>query len=423
MTIFKIAVAMWSFGLVGLIKMRAKFIIPLLGVIVLNIQSLLGDAKEKAEALIRKSMTHFIDEAVISGSVTAVASDKKLLSLESCGYSNIASKKTMQDNDLFWIASMTKPMTAVCVMQLHEKGKLVITDPVEKYLPEFKNQWLIKSRNKGELTLKKPSRPITIKDLLTHTSGLQNLRPTRNDHTLSELTMAYSKTPLNFEPGSYWSYSNSGINTLGRIIEVVSGLSYAEYMQKKIFSPCGMSDSTFWPSEDQASRVASIYSIDEKKKLEELKEFPSFIKFLNGGLSNKSRTAYPAGGLFSTAEDVVAFYQMTLNGGSYKGNQILQKETLDMMTTNHTGDLKAGFVEGSCWGLGFSIVQKPIGVTSTLTPGTFGHGGVYGTQSWADPKTKRIMVLMIQREGLKNSDGSEMRAAFQRAAAQTYGSD
>ena len=414
---------MWSFGLVGLIKMRAKFIIPLLGVIVLNIQSLLGDAKEKGEALIRKSMTHFIDEAVISGSVTAVASDKKLLSLESCGYSNIASKKTMQDNDLFWIASMTKPMTAVCVMQLHEKGKLAITDPVEKYLPEFKNQWLIKSRNKGELTLKKPSRPITIKDLLTHTSGLQNLRPTRNDHTLSELTMAYSKTPLNFEPGSYWSYSNSGINTLGRIIEVVSGLSYAEYMQKKIFNPCGMSDSTFWPSEDQASRVASIYSIDEKKKLEELKEFPSFIKFLNGGLSNKSRTAYPAGGLFSTAEDVVAFYQMTLNGGSYKGNQILQKETLDMMTINQTGDLKAGFVEGSCWGLGFSIVQKPIGVTSTLTPGTFGHGGVYGTQSWADPKTKRIMVLMIQREGLKNSDGSEMRAAFQRAATQTYGSD
>ena len=414
---------MWSFGLVGLIKMRAKFIIPLLGVIVLNIQSLLGDAKEKGEALIRKSMTHFIDEAVISGSVTAVASDKKLLSLESCGYSNIASKKTMQDNNLFWIASMTKPMTAVCVMQLHEKGKLAITDPVEKYLPEFKNQWLIKSRNKGELTLKKPSRPITIKDLLTHTSGLQNLRPTRNDHTLSELTMAYSKTPLNFEPGSYWSYSNSGINTLGRIIEVVSGLSYAEYMQKKIFNPCGMSDSTFWPSEDQASRVASIYSIDEKKKLEELKEFPSFIKFLNGGLSNKSRTAYPAGGLFSTAEDVVAFYQMTLNGGSYKGNQILQKETLDMMTINQTGDLKAGFVEGSCWGLGFSIVQKPIGVTSTLTPGTFGHGGVYGTQSWADPKTKRIMVLMIQREGLKNSDGSEMRAAFQRAATQTYGSD
>jgi CubicO group peptidase (beta-lactamase class C family) len=422
-TIFKIAVAMWSFGLVGLIKMRAKFIIPLLGVIVLNIQSLLGDAKEKGEALIRKSMTYFIDEAVISGSVTAVASDKKLLSLESCGYSNIASKKTMQDNDLFWIASMTKPMTAVCVMQLHEKGKLAITDPVEKYLPEFKNQWLIKSRNKGELTLKNPSRPITIKDLLTHTSGLQNLRPTRNDHTLSELTMAYSKTPLNFEPGSYWSYSNSGINTLGRIIEVVSGLSYAEYMQKKIFNPCGMSDSTFWPSEDQASRVASIYSIDEKKKLKELKEFPSFIKFLNGGLSNKSRTAYPAGGLFSTAEDVVAFYQMTLNGGSYKGNQILQKETLDMMTINQTGDLKAGFVEGSCWGLGFSIVQKPIGVTSTLTPGTFGHGGVYGTQSWADPKTKRIMVLMIQREGLKNSDGSEMRAAFQRAATQTYGSD
>jgi len=121
--IFQIAVAMKLFGLVGLINMKAKFIIPLLGVIVLNIQSLLGDSKEKGEALIRESMTHFIDEAVISGSVTAVASDRKLLSLESYGYSNIASKKTMNDDDLFWIASMTKPMTAVCVMKLHEKGK------------------------------------------------------------------------------------------------------------------------------------------------------------------------------------------------------------------------------------------------------------------------------------------------------------
>ena len=421
--IFQIAVAMKLFGLVGLINMKVKFIIPLLGVIVLNIQSLLGESKEKGEALIRESMTLFIDEAVISGSVTAVASDRKLLSLESYGYSNIASKKTMKDNDLFWIASMTKPMTAVCVMQLHEKGKLAITDLVEKYLPEFKNQWLIKSKNKGEVTLKKPSRSITIKDLLTHTSGLQNFRPTRNDHTLSELVMAYSQTPLNFEPGSYWSYSNSGINTLGRIIEVVSGLSYAEYMQKKIFDPCGMVDTTFWPSEDQANRVASIYSIDDNKELKELKEFPSFIKFLNGGLSNKSRTPYPAGGLFSTAEDVTAFYQMTLNGGSYRGNQILKKETLDMMTTNQTGNLKAGFVEGSCWGLGFSIVRNPKGVTSMLSPGTFGHGGVYGTQSWADPKSKRIMVLMIQREGLKNSDGSEMRAAFQRVAADVYGVD
>lgn len=370
---------------------------------------------------IKKAMNTFIDEGVLSGAVTLVGDNDKILSIQSCGYSNLQSMRKMETDNLFWIASMTKPMTAICIMQLHEEGKLSIEDPVEKHLPEFKNQWLIKSKTRDELGLKKPKRSITIKDLLTHTSGLQNMQPTRNDHTLSELVMAYSKTPLLFEPGSYWSYSNSGINTLGRIVEVVSGIPYSEYMEKKIFVPCEMKNTTFWPSDKQAKRVASIYSMDKNKKLIELKKFPSFIDFLNGGLSNRSRTPYPAGGLYSTASDVYAFYQMTLNNGTYKGRQIIKKETLDLMTINHTGDLKAGFVDGSSWGLGFCLVNKPQGVTSTLSTGSFGHGGVYGTQSWADPKSNRIMILMYQREGLKNSDGSEIRKAFQQASIDKFG--
>ena len=258
-------------------------------------------------------MNTFIDEGVLSGAVTLVGDNDKILSIQSCGYSNLQSMRKMEPDNLFWIASMTKPMTAICIMQLHEEGKISIEDPVEKHLPEFKNQWLIKSKTRDELGLKKPKRSITIKDLLTHTSGLQNMQPTRNDHTLSELVMAYSKTPLLFEPGSYWSYSNSGINTLGRIVEVVSGIAYAEYMEKKIFVPCELKNTTFWPSNKQANRVASIYSMDKNKKLIELKKFPSFIDFLNGGLSNRSRTPYPAGGLYSTASDVYAFYHMTLN--------------------------------------------------------------------------------------------------------------
>ena len=160
---------------------------------------------------VRVVMNGFVADNVIAGSVTAVATQSDILSLETTGFANLEEKKTMPPDALFWIASMTKPMAAVCVLQLHESGKLSIEDPVEKHLPEFAEQWMIESRAKGKLTLKKPARAITIRDLLTHTSGLPNTNSPRPESTLAELVMSYSKTPLQFEPGSRWSYSNAGI--------------------------------------------------------------------------------------------------------------------------------------------------------------------------------------------------------------------
>jgi CubicO group peptidase (beta-lactamase class C family) len=319
----------------------------------------------------------------------------------------------MADDALFWIASMTKPMTGVAVLMLQEEGKLSIHDPVEKHLPEFKGRTLLDTRTKDTATLKRPARAITIRDLLTHTSGLNTDIPDLGrELTLAERVIFYSQQPLHFEPGSKWQYSNPGINTLGRIVEVVAGKPYAQFMEERIFRPLGMRDTTFWPTRTEAKRLATSYGPGPGGKgLAETN-----LYFFRGELTDRSRTPLPAGGLFSTARDVAKFYQMMLDGGVAGGERLLKEETVKLMTTTQTGDIKTGFVDGMSWGLGFQVVKEPMGVTGALASGTFGHGGAYGTQSWADPKSRSIYILMIQRARMGNSDGSAIREAFQRAA-------
>ena len=361
---------------------------------------------------VSKRMQAFVDDGTLSGAVTLVARHGKVASLDAVGLADIAGKRAMRTDDLFWIASMTKPVTGLAVMMLQDEGKLSVEDPVEKYLPEFKGQWLVKEKSATALALVRPERPITIRDLLTHTSGMGDVATPRVDCSLAELVMAYSQAPLQFPPGSKWSYSNPGINTLGRIVEVVSGQGFAEFLQQRIFTPLAMKDTTFWPTEEQAKRVAKSYKqAAGGKALEEIEVF-----FTKGGLTNRKRTAFPAGGLYSTAADMGRFYLMTLNGGSLDGKKIVSKETLALATSTQTGDIKTGFVDGMSWGFGFQVVKESLGVTAMLSPGTYGHGGAYATQSWADPKKDLVLVLMIQRSGFQNGDGSPVRKAFQEAA-------
>jgi CubicO group peptidase (beta-lactamase class C family) len=214
-----------------------------------------------------------------------------------------------------------------------------------------------------------------------------------------------------------WQYSNTVINTLGRLIEVASGKSYAEFLQERLFTPLGMKDTTFWPTEAQMKRIAKSYKPNaDKTGLEE-----TTVTYLNPNLSDRSRMAMPAGGLFSTAADLAKVYQMVLHGGSLNGHQFLKPETLKLMTTNQTGDLKVSFSDGMHMGLGFHLVNTPMGVTESLSPGSFGHGGAYGTQAWIDPVKKLAIVLLIQRAGLPNSDQSGMRKALQKAAVEAFG--
>jgi CubicO group peptidase (beta-lactamase class C family) len=256
---------------------------------------------------------------------------------------------------------------------------------------------------------------MTVRDLLTHTSGIGDMAPPRFDASLAELVTGYAREPLQFAPGLRWSYSNPGINTLGRIVEVAGGKPFATFLETRLLAPLGMTETTFWPTPAQAKRLASSYKQGANGALEEVA-----IYFVNGGLSDRRRTPFPAGGLFSTARDMGRFYTMMLQQGVTRRGRLLSQSAVRQLTTTQTGDIQTGFVDGMSWGFGFQVVKEPRGVTAMLSPGTFGHGGAYATQSWADPVRGLSMVLMIQRAGLPNGDASEMRRAFQEAAVAVF---
>lgn len=361
--------------------------------------------RRPAIAAISERLRPFVDKHEIAGLVTLVATPDRIVHLEAIGKSDIAGRKPMRCDDIFWIASMTKPITGTAVMMLQDEGKLSVDDPVEKYLPEFKH---LKTRD-GKVV------PLTIKHLLTHTSGMGEVPPGEAGgiKDLAGLIPFHVKSPLAFEPGSKWVYCQSGINTAGRIVEVVSGESFDQFLDHRIFGPLGMKDTTFYLTEEQLPRLATSY---ERNESGELRVAP--IRLLHGKPPT-SRDRYPAanGGLFSTAADYARFCQMVLNGGELDGKRYVKPESVKLMTTIQSGDVKTGFTPGNGWGLGWCVVKEPQGITAMLSPGTFGHGGAYGTQAWVDPVKKRIYILMIQRANLPNSDASDIRRAFQQAAA------
>jgi CubicO group peptidase (beta-lactamase class C family) len=365
-------------------------------------------------ASIRARMQSFVDDKTIAGAVTVVGTHDQMLSLECVGSQNLQTGAAMQPETMFRIASMTKPITAIGIMILVDEGKLSVDDPVEKHLPEFLGQMLIAGRSQDMITLKKPPRPVTVRDLLTHTSGLSFMPPglakiyEKRNLTLAEGVLVFSQRPLEFEPGSKWSYCNSGIDTLGRIIEVVSGQPYETFLKQRVFDPLGMTDTTFYPTEEQAKRVAMTYDRKDGALV------PDPNKLI--GSPRGAKYAIPAGGLYSTAGDLVRLYQMMLRRGAAAQKQILSEASVRAMTQVQTGDLKAGFTDGMGWGLGWGVVRKPTGVTAMLSPGTYGHGGAFGTQAWIDPHKDLFVVLLIQRMGLQNSDASDMRKELQRIA-------
>ena len=343
-------------------------------------------------------MQELVDRNVIAGSVTLVAQHGKTVHLAAVGRADIAARRAMRTGDLFWIASMTKPLTAVCVMMLAEEGRLRIDDPVSRFIPEFGDMRLHGGR---------PPRPVTIRDLLTHTGGLGEAQVGARA-SLAERVAAYAHAPMKSAPGSRFDYSNSGFNTLGRVIEVVSGKPYASFLRQRLLSPLGMSDTTFWPSQ---RRVVKGYRPGAGGLAE------TSIYANPADMSDTSRPALPAGGLFSTAADVSRFYRMILGGGSLGSRKILGRETVRRMLTIQTGGMRTGTIEGMSWGLGFQIVRSPQGMTAGLSAGSFGHGGSYATQSWADPRRDAVYVLMIQRGGYRDSDFTEPRKVFQDSAA------
>ncbi len=354
---------------------------------------------------IRPRLQALVDQGSIPGAVALVARHGKIALTEAAGWRDVENKKPMQVDSIFQIMSMTKNFTGVSVMMLVEEGKIDLKRPIEDYLPEFKGIE-IEERFEGPGSGHPPAHPPAVWELMDHTSGLGDDPEGEladNPHTmrvpLAEAVRFYARTHLHFEPGTRWSYSNMGIATLGRLVEVISGEEYTHFVRTHILDPLGMKDSFYFPPEDKKDRIALVYHQVNGKLVRAGDD-------ILGGDAAKYRQGakYPAPefGLYSTAPDLVRFYQMLLNGGELNGRRYLSRQSVDTMTRVFTPNVTpAGWMGGTGYGLTFEIVNQPEGTLLLHSPGTFGHGGAFGTQGWIDPKNDLIRIMLVQV-----SDGS-----------------
>ncbi len=346
----------------------------------------------------------YVDKQTLAGAVVLVANKDKVLSVESVGYADIDNNTLMGPTTVFWIASQSKPITAAGLMLLVDEGKVSLDDPIEKYLPEFKGMWVAAESDKEHVLLKRPARLVTIRDVLSHTSGMpfQSAmeQPTLDGLSLKDAVRGYAMTPLLFQPGTKYQYSNCGINTAGRIIEIVTGMPFEEFMEKRLFTPLGMKETTFWPSADQMKRMAKTY----RPGTDKMGLVESKIGYLQYPFNDRKRHIMPAGGYFSTADDVGRFCQMVLGNGEFQGKRILSEASVKEMTKKQTG----------------KGVNANYGLGWETGDGRFGHGGAMATHMLIDTKRGLITVFLVQHAGFPG-DGGQAQGAFRKAAEEKYG--
>jgi CubicO group peptidase (beta-lactamase class C family) len=391
---------------------------------------------QRIDEVVRRAM----DAKEISGAVTLVARRGQIAHFSALGLMDIEARRPMQRDTIFPIASMSKPVTGVAIMMLVEEGKIRLTDPVSRFIPEFKDTLVAIERTgraggagraaaagrgaaggRGpapEIYTVPASREITVRDLLTHTSGLASsgiasretnrLAPRRTTASLATYIPQLGAAPLDFQPGTRWAYSLlAGMETLGRIVEVASGLTFDEFLRQRLFAPLGMKDTAFVPPADKLPRVVTLYErADSALQRTDVPAWLSTTTLFSGG-----------GGLWSTAEDYLQFGQMLLNRGELNGQRILGSRTVELMASNHVGDLFAqagatGGRQGMGFGLTMDVVLDAVLAQQSRSTGSFGWGGAFGTNFWVDPKEHIVGVLMVQ------TPGGTLRADFQNAVMQ-----
>ena len=384
-----------------------------------------------AERLVRihETVQRHIDTHDISGAVTLVARKGRVAHFEAQGTMDLQSNQPMRKDALFWIASMSKPITGVAILMLMEEGKVRLNDPVSKFIPEFRGlKVAVIQERTGPPGPAAPgaaaapsfytvpaTREITIRDLLTHTSGLVSGGPASSlevqkvarqpGETLADYIPRLGAVPLDFQPGSRWSYSpGAGFDTLGRVVEIVSGQSYDQFLRQRIFGPLGMNDTSFHPSEDQLPRVASMYhragsALDKVDTHDRL----SNTTYFSG-----------AGGLMTDAEDYLQFAEMLAGGGQLSGRRLLSPKTVDLMASVHAPDTLPGRPKGRGFGLSVQVVNDAVAAGFRVSDGTFGWDGAFGTHFWVDPKEKVVGILMIQT----NNPNRELDRDFENAVMQ-----
>jgi CubicO group peptidase (beta-lactamase class C family) len=383
-----------------------------------------GISSERLQRIHNLIQTH-IDAKDFSGAVTLVSRNGKIAHLEAQGLMDIETKKPMAKDALFRIMSMTKPVVGVAVMIMMEEGKVRLNDPVSRFIPEFKdlkvgvlipdapaargnataapaNATPAAPAGRGGQRGTPPrfytvaaEREITIKDLLTHTSGLVSGTISNSENAKVALKGKESNAdyiprlggvPLEFQPGTRWAYSaQAGFDTLVLVVERASGQKFDQFARQRIFEPLGMKDTFFYPPDSLNPRITSRYS-RTANGLQKQSD-PNFMNgvFFSGG-----------GGLLTTAEDYLQFGLMLLNGGQLNGKRVLSPRTVEMMRSVVIPDTLPGRARGESYGLSVRVVNDPIQRGTALSAGSFGWSGAYGTHFWVDPKEKVVAVLMTQ---------------------------
>ncbi|MDR1291710.1 MAG: beta-lactamase family protein [Planctomycetaceae bacterium] len=368
---------------------------------------------------VKELLQPYVDSGELPGVVTVIADKDKILQIDAIGYADIEAKRPMSADTIFWVASQTKPVTAIAVMMLVEEGKLSLDEPVTKYIPELKELrvanavsnivnragWAsfdnpsFRELKGAELILTVPNQPITLRKLLSHTAGMAFLTRFQLKHGIDSLPTeraltTFLMTPLQYQPGTKFAYSNIGIDIAAIIVERVSQMPFETFLEKRLFEPLEMKETSFWLIAEQTKRLAKPYKWDkETNKLIETKisllTYPPdnrTIRFANGG-----------GGLCSTPKEWIRIYQMLAGDGMFKGKKILSPESVKEIRTKQTGDLPENY------GLGVFIDGN-----------TFGHSGSHGTESKLNTKTGRITQYFIQQENLPKAN--EAQNNFNKAA-------
>jgi CubicO group peptidase (beta-lactamase class C family) len=344
-----------------------------------------GEAEKVRLAALTARFQQMVDAGELAGAVFLVAHHDETVLLQAAGFQDIEAGKKMRTDAVFQIMSMTKPVTAAGIMLLVDEGRVALSDSIDRYLQEARGQMV--SAPGG---LRPPTRPVTVRDLLTHTSGMAvpppEFRDRRPSLTLADAVALFVRQPLNFDPGTRFAYSGTGIATAGRIIEVASGKRYEQFLQERLFAPLGMSDTFFFLDEARQPRLAGYYKLENGRL------------HRRGEQRGPGRYGAPEGGLYSTVHDMAAFHQLMLNGGVWHGRRILSRSAVEVMTRVHTGDLPTKD-PGYGWGLGWHVVKDSVGMLGLLTEGTFGHGGAWGTYGFVDRSKDLVALLMMQHEG------------------------
>lgn len=381
-----------------------------------------GMSTERLERL-NGVMKGYVDRKELAGTVTLIARDGKIVHFEAHGERHVEANKPMERDTIFYIASMTKPITSVALMMLYEQGAFQLDDPISKWLPEYADKMVAIPAPSDERVaqpykLVPADKPITVRHLLTHTAGLANTyrgitRPLLREasegerpRTVEDSILRTADVPLNFHPGEQWEYGGA-TSMCGVLVEKMSGQTLDEFFRKNIFEPLGMHDTYFNIPKNKVERVAALYHPNEKDRivLTRAPEYREPSQYFSGG-----------GGLASTAADYFIFHQTVLNGGEYNGVRILGRKTIDLMITNHIGDLNVWLRgPGYGFGLGYAVLLDPGKAKEPLSPGTFGWGGAFNTYFWVDPVENMIGIFMSQ---IRPYTHLEVRTQFSVLAAQ-----